>query len=45
MPQYVIYITPEIEKKIQGLKQEWKLSKSDVVQRILDDYFKQVAAE
>jgi hypothetical protein len=44
MPQYAIYITPEIEKEILKLKQEWKLSKTDIIQKILDDYFKKIGS-
>lgn len=41
MGQIIIYISPEIENKIKELKNIVKLSKSDVIQKILEESFKE----
>jgi hypothetical protein len=41
MPQTVIYLDSEIEKKIIKLKEIWRLSKSDVIQKIIKMYFEE----
>ena len=41
MTQFMIYLNEDIEKKVKELKQIVKVSKADIVQRVLQESFKE----
>ncbi|HUS50827.1 MAG TPA: hypothetical protein VMZ91_11730 [Candidatus Paceibacterota bacterium] len=41
MSQILIYLDEEVEKKVKMVKERVKLSKSDIIQRVLKESFKE----
>lgn len=42
MPQVILYLSPEVDKKVNSDSKTQKLSKIDILQKIIEEYYKGV---